>query len=58
METKGVDVLEVVGAGHIGLGGSEGDISDGVGQRGGNTQGGDIGAGRDNEPLMSVVNTK
>ena len=53
-----MDVLEVVGAGHIGLGGSEGDISDGVGQRGGNTQGGDIGAGRDNEPLMSVVNTK
>ena len=39
---RGVGVTAVVGAGRIGIGGGEGEISGGVGQRGGAKRGGMI----------------
>ena len=51
-------VSKAVGSGNIGLGGSEGDISNGVGQRGGTKRGRGIGTGRDDEPVMRRGNTK
>ena len=57
MEARGVGVSAVVGSGHIGLGGRKGDISDGVGQRGGTKRERGIGAGRDDEQVTRTGNT-
>ena len=59
MEARGVGVSAVVGSGHIGLGGRKGDISDGVGRRGGakRGRGRGIGAGIDNEQVTRTGNT-